>query len=81
MPIRQHPLPSRLVVRFVATDTSTANPRAPPTCWAVVTMPEARPASASPASETAEIVKDTKLSPRPTDMRTMAGTMSLQYWA
>ena len=44
-------------------------------------MPEASPASASPASETAATVRVTKANPRPTDIMSMAGTMSVQYWA
>ena len=69
------PLERRFDARVVAMETSTASPKAPPTCWAVVTMPEASPASASLASETAATVMDTKAKPAPTASSTMAGTI------
>src|SRR5690349_9713668 len=44
---------------------STARPTAPPTCWLVLKMPEARPWSSCLASEVAVIVSGTKASPSP----------------
>src|SRR5829696_3539347 len=64
-------------VRATARETSTARPRALPTCWAVVNMPLARPASPSPVI--AVIVTATKVAPAPTGATSIPGKRSTRY--
>src|SRR5215213_2732278 len=66
-------------VRATARETSTARPRALPTCWAVVNMPLARPASPSPVLSIAVIVTATKVAPAPTGATSIPGKRSTRY--
>ena len=65
-------------VREVAIVESSARPSAPPTCWAVLIRPLARPASRSVAPETAAIVTGTKANPSPTAASSEGPRMSVR---
>ena len=53
------------LVRLLAIVARIARPSAPPICWAVLTSPDARPASCGRVPVTAAIVTGTKDRPRP----------------
>ena len=56
---------ARWLVLVVAIVDSAARPSAPPTCWEILTMPEARPYSRSVSPVTERIVIGTKARPSP----------------
>src|SRR5262249_25120440 len=58
-------LAMRWLVRLVAMVVRTASPSAPPTCWDVLSRPEARPYSRSWTPVSARIVIGTNAKPRP----------------
>ena len=58
-------LARRWLVRLVAMVVNTARPSAPPTCWDVLSRPEARPYSRSWTPVSARIVIATNANPRP----------------
>ena len=65
---------SALVIRDVETADRTARPSDPPTCWVVLSRPEARPESSRATPLVAAIVIGTKDMPSPTPMTTIAGS-------
>ena len=63
----------------VATAARIASPSAPPTCWAVLTSPEASPAWSGRIPVTAAIVTDTNENPRPTAASSDGPSTSPRY--
>ena len=67
-------LASTSAVLSAASVESTARPSAPPTCWEVLKMPEASPASSASMLVVAISVIGTNVSPMPMDMGSVPGT-------
>jgi hypothetical protein len=65
---------SALVTRDVETADRTASPSDPPTCWVVLSRPEARPESPAATPLVAAIVIGTNDMPSPTPITTIAGS-------
>ena len=59
------PVSSTASRRELPIEARTARPSAPPICWLVLIMPEARPASCGSTPATAAIVIGTNAKPRP----------------
>src|SRR4051812_6172579 len=70
---------SRWLVRDAASVESTASPSAPPTCWDVLRIPEARPASDGATFVVASRVQGTNVRPIPVETIRIVGRMSLAY--
>src|SRR3954462_428662 len=71
---RADPPSSALVTPDVETAARTARPSAPPTCWVVLSRPEARPESSAATPLVAAIVIGTNDMPSPTPITTIAGS-------
>jgi hypothetical protein len=64
---------SALVARLVDTEERIARPSEPPTCWVVLTSPEASSESRAATPFVAEIVIGTNDIPRPVPSTSIAG--------
>ena len=64
-------------MRVVESVASTARPSAPPTCWVVLTRPEASPASLGVAPDIAIVISAGKSRPAPVPISTIVGSTSV----